>query len=219
METNENLTPDELKKLKRKQYYEANKDKINAKKKEASKRWYEANKDKLTKKQNEYYNANKDKAKQYYEAIKDNPDYKQKNKQQNKQYYEANKEAIKIKQNERLKNRLKNDPVFKLKHNVRNLVRNAINGKGYKKLTKTELVLGCTFDEFKQHIENQFETWMTWDNYGLYNGELNYGWDYDHITPMKDGLTEMEVIKLNHYTNIRPLCSYTNRVLKKDKTQ
>lgn len=26
-----------------------------------------------------------------------------------------------------------------------------------------------------------------------------------------------EVYKLNHYTNLRPLCSYTNRHIKKDK--
>lgn len=218
METNKNLTPDELKKLKRKQYYEANKEKINAKKKESSKLWYEANKEKLIKKQNDYYNSNKDKAKEYYEANKDKFD-KEKIKQQKKQYYEANKEILLKKANERLKNRLKTDPIFKLKHNVRNLVRNAINGKGHKKLTKTEIILGCTFEDFKQHLESQFEDWMSWDNYGLYNGTPNYGWDIDHITPNSTAITENEVIKLNHYTNLKPLCSYTNRVLKKHKIQ
>lgn len=57
---------------------------------------------------------------------------------------------------------------------------------------------------------------MTWENYGKYNGELNYGWDIDHIIPLTTAKTEDDVIRLSHYTNLRPLCSYTNRVIKKD---
>ena len=57
---------------------------------------------------------------------------------------------------------------------------------------------------------------MNWDNYGLYNGELNYGWDLDHIVPLSSALSENELLDLNHYKNIRPLCSYTNRYIKKE---
>ena len=57
---------------------------------------------------------------------------------------------------------------------------------------------------------------MTWENRGLYNGELNYGWDIDHIIPSSSGLNYNDIIKLNHYTNLQPLCSYTNRVIKRD---
>jgi hypothetical protein len=58
---------------------------------------------------------------------------------------------------------------------------------------------------------------MTWDNYGLYNGELNYGWDVDHIIPLSSVKTEEELIKLNHYTNLQPLCSKINRYIKRVK--
>ena len=58
---------------------------------------------------------------------------------------------------------------------------------------------------------------MNWENYGLYNGELNYGWDIDHIIPNSSALTEDEFIKLNHYTNLQPLCSKVNRHIKRDK--
>ena len=58
---------------------------------------------------------------------------------------------------------------------------------------------------------------MTWENRGLYNGELYYGWDIDHIIPISTAKTEEEIIKLNHYSNLQPLCSYTNRVIKRDK--
>jgi hypothetical protein len=58
---------------------------------------------------------------------------------------------------------------------------------------------------------------MTWDNKGLYNKKLNYGWDIDHIIPLSLAKTEEEIIKLNHYTNLQPLCGYTNRYIKVNK--
>ena len=57
---------------------------------------------------------------------------------------------------------------------------------------------------------------MTWENHGLYNGELNYGWDIDHIIPFSSAKTEEDIIKLSHYTNLQPLCSKFNRYLKRD---
>ena len=57
---------------------------------------------------------------------------------------------------------------------------------------------------------------MSWDNYGKYNGELNHGWDIDHIVPSSSALTEDELVKLNHFSNLQPLCSKTNRDIKKN---
>jgi hypothetical protein len=58
---------------------------------------------------------------------------------------------------------------------------------------------------------------MNWDNKGLYNGTSNYGWDLDHRIPLSSAVTEEEIIKLNHHTNIQPLCSHYNRDIKKDQ--
>jgi hypothetical protein len=57
---------------------------------------------------------------------------------------------------------------------------------------------------------------MTWENRGLYNGELNYGWDIDHIIPLDTAETIQDIIRLNHYTNLQPLCSKVNRDIKKN---
>ena len=81
----------------------------------------------------------------------------------------------------------------------------------YSKKSRTHEILGCSYEELKIYLESKFESWMTWDNKGLYNGELNYGWDIDHIIPMSSANTEDEIYKLNHYTNLQPLCSKINR--------
>ena len=115
---------------------------------------------------------------------------------------------------------MENDPLYKLTHNLRGLVYSALKDNGFKKLTKTEIILGCSFNEFKQHIENQFEDWMNWDNYGNPKDGLfepNKTWDIEHIIPTSSALTESELIQLNHYSNLRPYCSYANRFIKKDK--
>lgn len=78
-------------------------------------------------------------------------------------------------------------------------------------------MIGCSFDELKIHLENKFEHWMTWENYGKYTGKLNDGWDIDHIIPLSSAKTEKELTKLFHHTNLQPLCSYTNRNIKKNK--
>ena len=107
------------------------------------------------------------------------------------------------------------EPLYRLKHNFKvNLLR-FFKSNNYIKNLKTEEILGCTFEEFKLYLESRFEYWMNWDNRGLYNGEFNYGWDIDHRVPISLAKSEEEVMKLNHYTNLQPLCSKINRDIKK----
>lgn len=87
----------------------------------------------------------------------------------------------------------------------------------HKDKSKKVDILDCSIVEFRIYLESKFDSWMTWDNHGKYNGELNYGWDMDHIIPMASAKNEEEVIRLNHYTNFQPLDSYENRVIKRDK--
>ena len=86
------------------------------------------------------------------------------------------------------------------------------------KAKKTVNILGCTFEEFKRHIESQFESWMNWDNYGnvCETLEPNCSWDLDHILPVSLANTEEEVYLLNHWSNFQPLCSFKNRNIKRD---
>jgi len=147
-------------------------------------------------------------------------DYYQKNKEkileQSKLYFKNNQKEKQEKNNKRYRERRETDPVFKLSTNIKRNIRAVMKKNGFTKKSKTVEILGCNYQEFRQHIESLWEPWMNWDNYGLYNGEPNYGWDIDHIVPSASAITEEDVITLNHYTNLKPLCSFYNRKIKRD---
>lgn len=174
--------------------------------------YYKQNKDTILYKKKQYYQNNK-----ISKQIKQrdyNKMYKHKKQLSGKLYRLKNKYIIQQKKNEYDIKKRQIDFLYKLKGNIRSLIKQSIKNNGYSKTTKTFEILGCSFEEFKKHIERQFEPWMTWDNYGKYNGEFNFGWDLDHIIPISQAKTEEEIIKLNHYTNFQPLCSKFNRTIK-----
>ena len=144
---------------------------------------------------------------------------------QSKKYRDNNKEKIKeyakeynakYKPTKNIKRSIKRveDTLYRLKCLIRCSVSRSL--KAYTKKSRTFEILGCDYEFFKSYIESKFESWMNWDNQGLYNMELNYGWDLDHIIPLSSATTEEEIIKLNHYTNLQPLCSRVNRDIKRD---
>jgi hypothetical protein len=136
-----------------------------------------------------------------------------------RKYYLENKERLNKQSVMRVNKRKNDDKLFKLKTNIRGLINCSIKLSGYRKLSKTQNILGCTFEEFKIYLESKFESWMNWNNYGNWNGEpkeIDTAWDIDHIIPLSSATTEEEIIKLNHYTNLQPLCSYINRHVKRN---
>ena len=182
-----------------KEYNIKNKEKIKGADKKRNKIYRDKNKEKIQEKVKLYKEANKEKIIQ-----------------SNKRYREENKEFIKTSKQKYKTKMLKTNSFYRLKHNIGNLIRHALKTNNFKKNTKTINILGCNYNEFKNHLESKFESWMSWDNYGLYNGELNYGWDIDHIIPISEAKTEEDILELNHYTNLQPLCSYANRHIKRD---
>jgi hypothetical protein len=132
-------------------------------------------------------------------------------KKQKKIYNQNNKETRKKYRNNR---RLK-DPKYRLLCNFRSRLQEILGGGRSK---HTLEVLGCSLEELKQHIESQFQPWMTWENMGGRSVSTpNTTWDIDHIIPLSSAQTEEDVYRLSHYTNLQPLCSYHNRFIKRDK--
>jgi len=200
-------------KEKRKEYRKEYSLKNSKKNKEKCKKWYLDNKE-IHK---EYQLINKEKIK------KQKKEWRLKNKEKIKEDYRkwrlSNKKEINKKYSKYIKNRKIVDPIFKMQCNVRRLIGNSFRNCGYKKNSKTEKILGCSFEQFKEHIEEQFESWMSFENHGKYNGDYCFGWDIDHINELKNVKTEEDILKLNHYSNLRPLDSKINRVDRNKKRE
>jgi hypothetical protein len=169
----------------RRELYKLNKEKNSSKRKEN----YEINKEKIKEESRNYYNENKEKI---------NENRKEKNRKRALEYYYKNKDVQNKKTSERNKLRMLNNSTFKLSHNIRVLIRKSLQNKFTTKSKKTIEILGCSFEEFKIHLESKFDDKMNWKNQGTY-------WHMDHIIPISSAKTEEDVYRLNHYTNFQPL--------------
>lgn len=119
-----------------------------------------------------------------------------------KKYRQENKEHIaKLKKDWELIKR-KTDPLFKFKQNLRHRTNSAFKSKYWQKNNTTKDLLGCTFEEAKQHIELKFTEGMNWDNYGK--------WHIDHIIPLSSAKTEIEICVLFNFNNLQPLWASDN---------
>ena len=132
---------------------------------------------------------------------------------QNKIRYEINKKEIikknnlyaknnSVKLNKWIKNKKLENPLFKLRCNISSLISGSIKRNGYTKNSKTNQILGCSFEDFKNYLQIQFKKGMSWENYGE--------WHLDHIYPISLAKDEEELIRLNHYTNFQPLWAKDN---------
>lgn len=94
------------------------------------------------------------------------------------------------------------DPQFKLACNLRARLGSAI--KNHQKSGSAVRDLGCTIAELKEHLEEQFQLGMTWDNYG--------DWHLDHILPLASFNLENrdELLEACHYSNLQPLWAADN---------
>lgn len=214
--------------LNKKEYYKLNKEDIllrvkkyqsinNKDIKIKQQNYYQANKTQLKTKNKEYTKNNASSINEYIKNYREIN--KIKIKEQDKIYRKNNRKKLNIKSRIFKKERLKTDNLFKLRVRISGNIRGSFKRAKHIKNSKTQDILGCSFIEFKQHIESKFESWMTWDNYGNPKDgilELDKTWDLDHIMPISLAITEEDIILLNHYTNFQPLCSYYNRNIKGD---
>lgn len=112
-----------------------------------------------------------------------------------------NREAYRAVANMWDKLRRYKDPNYKIACNLRSRLSKAIS-QDHKKGSAVR-DLGCTLNELRLHIENQFVEGMSWDNYG--HGVDK--WNIDHIRPLSSfDLTDPEQLRIAcHYTNLQPM--------------
>ena len=175
-----------------KEYYKKNKEAI----KEHKKEYRKNNKEALTKYAREWNKKNKELKAGYVRK------WEEKNKEVRAKYYKKYR-----------RNKYNTNLDFKIRTILRgalykNLKRHLIKETN-PEFSYTETFssfLGCTLEELKTHIENQFEDGMTWENW-TYDG-----WHLDHIVPCSsfDLTKEKEQEKCFHYTNLQPLWAKDN---------
>lgn len=145
----------------------------------AGRQWYYENKQRILKEREEKYANNID-------GFADQLKIKM------KQYFKTPKgKAARKKQDARLD--------IRIKRRLSNRIRSSLNSQYIKKTNRTHELVGCSISYLKIHLENQFTTGMSWDNYG--------DWHIDHIRPCCSfDLTDPEQQKqCFHYTNLQPL--------------
>jgi hypothetical protein len=162
------------------------------------KKYHEPNRERLNEYQKRYRSENRDK---YLESKSKS---KIKNKENIREYFLKNKDSIYKRINIWRKNKIENDEMYKIKDSIRKTISSAFRRMSQNKESKFSDIIGCSIDDFKSHIENQFRDGMNWDNYGY------RGWHFDHIIPTCSANSYEELLALNHYTNIQPLWSHEN---------
>ena len=189
------------------EYYQKNKEL----KKETSAEYRKNNKEAIAEYKKEYYQKNKERMKEV------SAEYRKNNKEAiaryTRKWEEENKEAIAEYKKEYRKNKWRTNLDFKFQMILRNalyknlkryLIKETNPEFSYTKASSS--LLGCTVEELKTYIENQFEDGMTWENWAY------DGWHLDHIIPCSsfDLTKKKEQKKCFHYTNLQPLWAKDN---------
>lgn len=117
-----------------------------------------------------------------------------------------------VKINQRRAQKCRENVQFRLAHNMRSRLRDAIVRAGAVKCATSFQIVGCSVAELISHIETQFKPGMTWANWGVYRRGGPITWHIDHIRPCSAfDLTGPEQQRLCFgWRNLQPLWAPEN---------
>lgn len=106
------------------------------------------------------------------------------------------------------KNKRDSNLSFRILGRLRNSLNSAIKFGGSKRSHSAAVLLGCSIEDFKKHIQSNFIDGMTWDNWGVGSGR----WHIDHIRPCAsfDFSKTKDQFSCFNFLNMRPLWSHLN---------
>lgn len=119
-----------------------------------------------------------------------------------KEYCKRNREQVTGVQREWERKKLESDFLFKMKKRLRGHTWRAFKFMSAKKSKRTEELLGCNIEQFREYIISKFLPGMTEENYGE--------WHIDHIKPLSSASTLEDLEILCHYSNLQPLWAVDN---------
>lgn len=169
---------------------------MDALKREYQTRYRKENRERLLEQKRVYYQENRERI---LARIRQNPEGKQR---YDRQYHRKNRE----KRRDRKRSYqcgYRGIPEKRLAHNLRNRLSKFIRRSSGRE--STEILLGCSFEDFKVYVEAQFHGGMNWGNYGR-------SWHIDHIMPVVafDLNDPRQVRRCFHFSNLRPLSAREN---------
>lgn len=121
-----------------------------------------------------YYEKNKDGLSEYHKEWRQGKEVELKTYTQ--QWNKDNKEHVNKYKRDYERKRRAEDPKYRLGIRTRTAVWQLLKERNINKTNKTFTLLGYTIEELMTHLEKQFTSGMTWDNYGE--------WHVDHKKPM-----------------------------------
>lgn len=121
-----------------------------------------------------YRSENKEKTLKY--AAEYRKENKQKTLDYAAEYRKQNKEVLQKKKTEYQRQRRQTDPAYKMRKNVSKSILEALKARSKNKTGSVWEALPYTSKQLCEHLEKQFDEYMSWDNYGTY-------WHVDHIYP------------------------------------
>lgn len=168
---------------------------------------------------------NKEQCRKYEKKYRDNhveqeksrgSNYKKKNKDKISNYNKVYRSQHREIRRQQEKERRQNDISFRLRKIISRSVQKAIT-----KDCSITKYLPYSFQELKLHLEKQFESWMNWNNHGVYNPKTwkdndsaTWTWNIDHIMPQSNLLyTSMKDDNFNKcwaLENLRPYSAKQN---------
>ncbi len=204
-----------LKKYRKQNYHENREKRLEVRREHDSK-----NKDKISAQQKQWYLKNRECSKKhsleyYHDHRADRLRYK---KQNHDKILKTNRAFNRLYR----KRCIEHKPGYKLRGNVSQTIRAALKKQNSSKCGKSIFqYLPYTIEELKRHLELQFETNMTWKNYGKYcvktwddNDQSTWTWNLDHIIPRSDltyvSMEDENFQKCWALKNLRPLWSKQN---------
>jgi hypothetical protein len=187
---------------------------------QGKKKWATANAESIKQHRKSYQKTHKEELRAKRKSYRQKPEVKEYNKAYNKKWSKNNKEYF----NERARSfyhKTKYDPLYRVKRRVSGSIWEALKGRGLTKNGKTWKYLAYTVADLKDHLESLFETWMNWDNQGVYNSTTwddndpsTWVWNIDHIIPhSRFNYTTLdceEFRKCWALENLRPLSAKRN---------
>ena len=182
-------------------YYKSNRNRL----KTIRSNYYRLNKNRINKQNNLYYIENKDKVLEHQKVYKN-----------------QNQDKVRLSKTTSEKRRINSNPLLKLRKRVSSQIREQLKRFGSSKSGKSIVnYLDYSISDLRIHLENLFEPWMAWDNYGSYNKDewddndkSTWKWNIDHIIPQSKlpyiSMEDDNFKKCWSLINLRPLSAKQN---------